>query len=183
MIYRGALAIDNSSAAVPLVRASAALFIGGGGSLSVDMANPNPIIQSAQIVVTTIDMITGAITGVDINYGGIGYTSTPNIKISAPYGGSSASITATLTSGYVSALDIADGGSGYNVLTNDNKLILPILSVYGGNTLSGSGTTFTVPAGILLPISVSNIYKAPMSGAATEIVVLYESLGSTVLGF
>ena len=45
--------------------------------------------------------------------GGAGYTSAPTITITAPTSGTTATATATITGGIVTALTITDGGTGY----------------------------------------------------------------------
>jgi hypothetical protein len=178
MIYRAAFPIDVSSSDFILTRVCSALYIGSGGNLIVDMGAPNPIIQSAQACISGIDPTTGAITAVTLLYGGKGYASAPKVNISAPYGGSGAVITATLTGSVVTSLAISSAGTGYNVAI-DNNPVLPVLSFSGG---FGTGITFVVPTagGIILPISVSKVYH---TSTASEIVLLYESFGSTQLGF
>ena len=57
----------------------------------------------------------GTITSITVRGGGIGYLSAPTVKIAAPTSGTTATATATLTAGVVTAITVTSGGSGYDV--------------------------------------------------------------------
>lgn len=170
MIYRAAIPINVSSTDYTAGRACSAIMVTTAGNIVVDMASPSTAIQSAEAEITGIDSSTGAITSVAVTFGGKNYTSAPVITIRAPYGGSSAVLTANLTSDVVTSITISNAGSGYNTGYT------PVLQFSKGS----SSVTLAVPIGII-PISVTKVYHT--STTASGLSLLYESIGSTVLNY
>jgi len=65
----------------------------------------------------TINSFTGALTEIEVVNGGSGYLSAPDVTISpAPFGGTNATASATVTNGVVTAITITSGGSGYDTI-------------------------------------------------------------------
>ena len=95
-----------------------------------------PLTTTTAEFFSTSQQAEGQIYSVSILTGGTGYTSAPVVAISDPTG-SGAAITATVSSGVVTALTITSAGSGY---TN------PTISFTGG---AGSGATASVNTGIV----------------------------------
>ena len=94
-------------------------------------------------------IVDGRVDGVDVTYGGSGYTSAPTVTISPPpLGGVQATATAALTDDAVSGIALARNGSGYTsidpvpytFLFGDNVQQLQATDVLCAQlTLSGSG--------------------------------------------
>jgi hypothetical protein len=57
----------------------------------------------------------GAITSITVRGGGSGYLSAPTVTIAAPTSGTTATATATITAGVVTAITVTNAGSGYTV--------------------------------------------------------------------
>ncbi len=156
MVYRSAIAINVSSVDQTLPRASDAILVGTGGNLTVDFSS----IKSAEAIVTGINPSTGAITAVKLLYGGFGYLAAPTVVVQSLLG-TSAVLTATITSGVVTALAISTPGTGYSIQRP------PAISFTGGRS---NGSLVVVPAGVI-PISASKIYHSGTS--ALNLVALY----------
>jgi hypothetical protein len=58
--------------------------------------------------------VAGVLTAITVRGGGSGYASAPVVSIAAPASGTTATATATITSGVVTAITITNGGSGYS---------------------------------------------------------------------
>ncbi len=101
----------------------------------------------------------GTIQSVAITTSGSGYRSAPIVSIASTVGGSGGSITATVTNGVISALTIANGGSGYSqtsppIITVGVPTAYANLNLIGG---SGSGAKVSVQVGAGRSVILFNI--------------------------
>ena len=125
-------------------------FSGGGGS----SASANPILTN------------GVLTGYTLISGGSGYTSVPTVNFSNP-------ITATLTSGAVSALTINSGGS---YTTTPNVVFVggggtgaaATVSLTGntitGYTITSGGSNYTSPPTVVIVTNTAGAITANITG-------------------
>jgi len=73
---------------------------------------------------TAVVSSAGTITSIEINEGGIGYSTTPSVTISSPVGvGTTATATATLSGSSVSGISLTNSGSGYTSSTPPSVLV------------------------------------------------------------
>jgi len=90
------------------------------------------------------------VRSITITNGGSGYTSAPTVAIAAPSDGITATATATISGGAVTAITITNGGSNYNSV--------PSVTFSGGGGSSAAGTAVV----------------SPLSGTPLHIGYLYE---------
>jgi hypothetical protein len=90
------------------------------------------------------------VRSISITNGGSGYTSAPTVTIAAPSSGVTATATATISGGAVTAITITNGGSNYNSV--------PSVTFSGGGGSSAAGTAVV----------------SPLSGTPLHIGYLYE---------
>ncbi len=119
-------------------------FTGGGGSGTVATAALG---------------LTGA--SYTISTGGAGYTTAPTVAFSGGGAATQATGTATITSGAVTAINLATAGSGYTTA--------PTITLTGGGfttaaTVTGNATNFTV-----VSVTVSNGGSAPYTTTPTVV--------------
>ena len=104
--------------------APAVSFIGGGGSGAAATASLD------------------GLGGIAIIAAGTGYTTAPAITITAQAGVTTATATATVSGGQVTAISITDPGSGYNT-TNFVPPLLPVITIGGPGTGASAQATIT----------------------------------------
>ena len=93
---------------------------GGGKSAGIPTLPNNPLDTSSKVISTTITA------------GGSGYTSEPTVAFTAPTSGVTATGTAVIAGGVVSAINITNAGEGY--------LTAPTISFSGGGGSSATAT-------------------------------------------
>ena len=133
-------------------------------STEYGLSQPKPIIPTAdynaafgtnsptdnyvRIQDTSHAFFNGPLTGLKLTSGGTGYSSTPNVTITAPggVGNTTATATAAFTPGFVNAINLTNGGSGYTTV--------PTVALNGGG---GSGATATASiTEVLQKITITN---------------------------
>lgn len=96
-----------------------------------------------------ITLTGGAVTSINVDQGGTGYTTAPDVSITGDGQGATAVATITLTGGGVETVTVTNGGTGYNPLN------LPAISFTGGGG-SGATAVATVTDGVISAITVTN---------------------------
>ena len=118
-------------------------FLVGGASktsLTVDAtANSEPIsFGNSKTLTATTSIITGAVTSIEVNNGGSGYTTTPTVTITGGTG-SGATATAVLSGDAVASVLVTTGGSGYTSAP-DVRIAPPPNTASGGVTAVASAS-------------------------------------------
>ena len=90
------------------------------------------------------------VRSVTITNGGSGYTSAPTVTIAAPSDGITATATATVSGGAVTAITITNGGSNYNSVPN--------VTFNGGGGSSAAGTAVVSPLSAT-PLHIGYLYE------------------------
>jgi phage tail sheath protein FI len=150
--------------------ATATATVSGGGVTAIAVTSGGSGYTNATVTITpagsgatvspVLDADTGAILSIAVTSGGSGYTGAPNIVITGP--GTGATATATISTGAVTAVAVTNGGSNY--LPVEGKVLnwtTPTLkikptkkafvngSVPVGLTSTATGTVSAVTGGVL----------------------------------
>ena len=126
----------------------------------------------------SLDLKNGVINGTTITSGGSGYTSVPTITSvdsGSPSGYTTATLTASLTNGSVSAIAIGNGGKDYNV---------PTLTIAAPSAITFDGSDDEVLGTGIVNITDNTIKLTTAQQAALPVGarVTYSSGGGTAIG-
>ena len=126
---------------------------GGGKSAGIPTLPNNPLDTSSKVISTTITA------------GGSGYTSEPTVAFTAPTSGVTATGTAVIAGGVVSAINITNAGEGY--------LTAPTISFSGGGGSSATATATIASTSVRIRFKnhamYSTINNVTISGAISDI--------------
>jgi len=118
-------------------------------------------------------ILNGAVSGLTITNGGVGYTSLPTITIAAPSSGPATTLAPVLTAGVITSIPIASGGSGYSSANPPEVFVTGIGSGarVDAVVLNGSVTAITIAnGGIGYDSTTSVSIAAPVASAGATAV-------------
>lgn len=103
-------------------------------------ANTDSLFESTPA--TAVAALTGgAVTSITVSNGGSGYTTVPEVTLSAPTSGTTATATAVLTNGVVTGFTITNAGSGYGTTAPTVTIAVPntLVEITAATSVYGSG--------------------------------------------
>ena len=154
-----------------LVQSGGELFTGAGQFKFALLATTNTSAKAT----ATATVSSGAITAINVTFGGSGYVTPPAVTISGILG-SGASATANLSGGAVVSVTVNNGGSGYILGATVTIAVPPPTLAYhthwsnDGTSVSGSEPT----AAVALPVA-SGLFTAPLGDASVANMTAFDA--------